>query len=204
MQRSALLTVVRHGETSANVGGVWHGSTDTPLSDRGVLQAERVAEHIATSYSRPVAIYSSPLERAHRTAHAIATRLELNLRTDPGLSEYDLGSWEGKTYKELHTRHRLWDFIREDPDFAPHGGESPLQVVTRYESALRRIAAAHPDERVVVVGHGGALSMTFAQILDGDYTSWNRVMHNCAVTELALEPTPRLISFNTTSHLDGI
>ena len=48
------------------------------------------------------------------------------------------------------------------------------------------------------------MSMTFAHILDGDYTNWDRVMHNCAVSELALEPAPRLISFNTTDHLEGI
>ena len=64
------------------------------------------------------------------------------------------------------------------------------------------IADRHPGERVVVVAHGGALSMALGQILDGDYTRWRRVMGNCAVTELVLEPEPALLSFNVTDHLE--
>src|SRR5262245_44152815 len=39
----AILTLVRHGETSANLEGIWHGSTDGPLTERGRAQAGRVA-----------------------------------------------------------------------------------------------------------------------------------------------------------------
>ena len=42
-QGPAILTLVRHGETSANTDGVWHGSTDTPLSERGRAQADKGA-----------------------------------------------------------------------------------------------------------------------------------------------------------------
>ena len=44
----AKLSIVRHGETSANTGGVWHGSTDTPLSDRGREQAKAVGAHFGS------------------------------------------------------------------------------------------------------------------------------------------------------------
>ena len=37
-----VLGVRRHGETSANLEGRWHGHTDTPLSDRGERQAQEV------------------------------------------------------------------------------------------------------------------------------------------------------------------
>jgi broad specificity phosphatase PhoE len=201
---SALLTLVRHGETSANLDGVWHGSIDTPLTERGRRQAERLASCLAEQHADATALYSSPLVRARDTANAIAARLGLPLRIDADLSEYDLGSWEGLSYAELAGRHRLWDRIKEDPDFAPHGGESPRRVAERYTGSLRRIAARHPRERVIVVGHGGALSMGLAALLDGDYTQWKRVMHNCAVSELVIEPSPTLLSFNQIAHLEGI
>ena len=60
----AVLTLVRHGETSANLDGVWHGSTDTPLTERGRLQAERVAEYLAHRHPDATTVYSSPLARA--------------------------------------------------------------------------------------------------------------------------------------------
>ncbi len=203
MQR-AILTLVRHGETSANLEGVWHGSTDGPLTPRGREQALRVAGFLGDRHPDASVIYSSPLLRARETAGAIAGRFGLELRLESGLVEYHLGDWEGKSYRELHERHRLWDEIRRDPDFAPHGGESPREVTERVTGALRRIGAGHPGERVIVVTHGGALSMALAAILDGDYTRWRRVMANCAVSELVLEPAPELLSFNRTEHLDGL
>lgn len=198
------LTIVRHGETAANTDGVWHGSTDTPLSDRGRVQARAVGTHLARVESNFDHIYASPLQRARHTAEAIAEQVALEVKLEVGLSEFDLGSWEGKTYRELYSEYKLWDHMKNDPHFAPHGGESPLQVVERYVGALHAISARHPGERVIVVGHGGALSMAFAEIVEGAYTAWGKVMANCAVSELRLAPKPALERFNFTDHLEGI
>lgn len=204
MAERTVLTLIRHGETPANLDGVWHGSTDTPLTERGLQQALRVARHVAERHADAAALYASDLQRARETARAIEQALALPLVLDARLREYDLGQWEGKTYRELHEEHRLWHHMKRDPDFAPHGGESPRQVTDRFTDALRRIAAAHPGERVLVVAHGGALAMALGALLDGDGGSWRRVMDNCAVTELVIEPKPELLSFNHTAHLDGI
>jgi broad specificity phosphatase PhoE len=204
MAPSTVLTLVRHGETRANLDGVWHGSIDTPLTPRGEAQAQRVAAWLLAQRSGLAALYTSPLQRARRTAEAIGRTLGLDLRIDAGLAEYHLGAWEGKTYRELHEEHRLWHHMKLDPDFAPHGGESPRAVTERFTGSLRRIARAHAGERVVVVAHGGALSMGLAQLLDGDYTEWRRVMDNCAVSELVIEPAPALLSFNLKDHLEGV
>ena len=200
---NTLLTLVRHGETSANTDGVWHGSTDTPLTARGRAQADRVARYADRCLGDAVALYSSPLQRANDTAQAIASRLRLEVRIDADLVEFDLGSWEGKSFGELHTVHRLWDEMRGDPDFAPHGGESPRRVAARFVRALRRIASAHSGSRVVIVAHGGALALSLGELLDGTCTSWQRVMDNCAVSELVLTPEPALLTFNHTAHLES-
>jgi broad specificity phosphatase PhoE len=199
-----ILILVRHGETTANTDGVWHGSTDTPLNARGEEQASRVAQHIRASFPDAAAVYTSDLQRARRTAEAIGAELGLTRRLEVGLREYHLGSWEGKTYSELYHEHKLWHHIRKDPDFAPHGGESPRQAAERLTAALRQIAAGHPRERVVVVTHAGALSMAMGAILDGSYTQWRSVMDNCAVSELVFEPEPELLSFNVTDHLAAL
>lgn len=201
---TALLTIVRHGETSANTGGVWHGSTDTALSERGHAQARAVGSYLVGDAETYNHVYCSPLQRARHTAEAIASGLDLTPQQDPRLTEYDLGNWEGKTYIELHRDYHFWEKMKEDPDFAPHGGESPRQVTNRYVAALRAIAGKHPGERVIVVGHGGALSMALAEIVEGTYTSFGKVMGNCAVTELRLEPDAVLDRFNFTEHLEGI
>jgi broad specificity phosphatase PhoE len=204
MLSSTVLTLIRHGETSANTDGVWHGSTDTPLTERGLRQAARVAELIARTRPDAAAVYASPLARALHTANAIAERLAMVAEIDPALAEFGLGRWEGKTFRELHSVYRLWDLMREDPDAAPHGGETPRGVTDRFLSALHRIAARHPGQRVVIVAHGGALSMAFGALIDNDLTRWRRVMDNCALSELVLHPKPALLEFNLTAHLDGL
>ncbi len=196
-----VLTIVRHGQTSANLDGVWHGSTNTPLTDHGRHQAAAAAAYIEANH-RPVAhVYASPLDRARHTAEHIARTLGLTPQLDPELVEYDLGDWEGLSFQTLYEDRRLFHNMKSDPHYRPHGGESPLQVGERLVGAFRRIAGRHPGERVVVVSHGGALSIAFGLLLDNDYSSWNRMMKNCAISELALDPQPELISFNFTDHL---
>ncbi len=196
-----LLTIVRHGQTSANIDGVWHGSTNTPLTTHGHGQAAAAAAFIEANHKPVRNIYASPLDRAQHTAEAIAGRLGLTPEIDSGLAEYDLGAWEGMSFEDLFQEKKLFHNMKADPHYRPHGGESPKQVGDRLVDALQRISSRHPGERVVVVSHGGALSIAFGLLLDNDYGSWTRMMENCAITELALEPEPELVSFNHTEHL---
>lgn len=197
----ALLTIVRHGQTSANVDGVWHGSINTPLTDHGRRQAAAVGSHIEANY-RPVAhVYASHLDRAHHTAQAIADPLGLTPAIESDLAEYHLGDWEGMSFQRLHEEKQLFQNMRVDPHFAPHGGETPLEVGLRLAGALRSIAERHPGERVVVVSHGGALGIAFGVLLDDDYSRFDRMMKNCAISELSFAPRPELVTFNQIDHL---
>ena len=195
-----ILTLVRHGQTSANIDGVWHGSIDTPLTELGREQARRVAAYVAATHSDTRAVFASPLRRAVETASAIAEALAAEVQLDEALTEYHLGAWEGRSYRDLHRLERMWERMAEDPDFAPPEGESSRQVAERTLGALRRIAADPAGGRVVVVSHGGALALALGHLLDGA-PGWRRVVDNCSVSELVLEPAPGLLSFNLTEHL---
>jgi 2,3-bisphosphoglycerate-dependent phosphoglycerate mutase len=196
------LLLVRHGEIHANIHRLWHGSTDSALTERGLSQASRTAAHLALRQPRPAAIYASPLQRTRATASAIADSLGLELRLEPGLREFGIGELEGVSYEELIREHRFFDRIFRDPEFAPPGGESLGQVVTRVSDALQRIARAHPGQEAIVVGHGAALGFALASLVDRDTSQWHREhLANCALAELVLEPEPRILSWNTTEHL---
>lgn len=199
---STLITLVRHGQTAANTGGVWHGSTDTPLSDHGHAQAARVAARLADVADDVVAVFASPLQRARHTAGAIAGALSLDVEVHAGLGEYDLGEWEGLTYQHLHSEKQLWEHMARDPDFAPHGGESPRDVTTRWIGALEDLSARFGGEHVVAVSHGGAMALALGFLIEREHGRWKRVMANCAVTQLELVPEPRLLAFNHTEHLE--
>jgi broad specificity phosphatase PhoE len=204
MPAATTLVLVRHGETSANVDGIWHGSLDTALTARGRSQAERVAEHLARTRADASALYASPLARARDTASPIARRLGLAPRYEDDLREYDLGAWEGKSYAELVREHRLFERMRREPDWQPGGGESARQVAERLAGRIGAIAEQHAGERVIVVTHGGALTLALGWLIDRELAAWRRVMDNCALSELVFAPEPSLVCFNEVAHLEGL
>ncbi len=198
---TTLLTLIRHGQTSANVGRIWHGTTDTPLSDLGHAQAARAARHVAATRADAVAIYASPLQRARHTAEPIAEALGLQLRIREDLHEYDLGEWEGRTFAELAAQHRLFERMAEEPDWQPGGGESARQVAHRLGGALREIAGEHPGERSIVVTHAGALTLALGWLIEGDLGHWRQAMGNAALSDLDMTRAPTLQVFNEDTHL---
>ena len=65
-----ILWLVRHGQTDWNLEGRYQGQADTPLNPAGIVEAGRAARQLA---ERPFQmVYSSDLQRAHRTAEVIA------------------------------------------------------------------------------------------------------------------------------------
>lgn len=204
MPAPTLLTLVRHGETSANIDKVWHGSTDTALTERGHRQAARVADWIRTHRADATTVYASPLQRARHTGEAIAAGLGLPLQLDPALTEFHLGEWEGLPFNELFHGRRLGELMRENPDFCAPAAESPRQVAERLAGAVTRIAAAHPGERVVAVTHSAALSLGLGLLLDRVPNAWTRFLENCAVCELTVSDEIVLAGFNLKEHLIGL
>ena len=197
--------MVRHGRISANVTGHWHGSTDTPLDEVGERQVERVAGWFRDAGHPVRAVYTSPLRRTHGTAAGIAAALGLEAEPLPALREYGIGELEGTHYGDLIERERFFDRIREDRHWAPPGGESLHDVVSRMRTALETLAARHPGEDVVVVSHGAAMGLLYGELLTGDPLAWRDYhVENCSVSEFRLHPEPGLGAFNRTDHLDGV
>jgi len=201
-ESSATLLLVRHGRIEANTARIWHGSTDSPLTEHGHLEAQRTAEHLARTRPRARALYTSPLLRTRQTAAAIGARLGLEAIVEPGLAEYGIGELEGTSYEALQNVHDFFTRIRDDRDFAPPGGESANGVMARMTASLAWIASAHRGDEVVVVSHGAALGLALGQLLKGDPMHWQSYhLSNCGLSELVLEPEPRLLAWNQTDHL---
>lgn len=199
------LYLVRHGETEANVSGIWHGSLDAPLTTRGRAQVDATAVRFATLAEsiRFDHLYVSPLARAQSTAAGIAAATGLDAENDPQLAEFHLGDWEGRSFVDLRDTEDLWGRWAVDPTFAPPNGESPYTFYLRAASALGEIAERHPDETVIVVTHGGFIANVLAGWLGSGPSEWRKwEAHNCAVT--VLERTTegwRGVQVNDISHL---
>jgi broad specificity phosphatase PhoE len=135
------LLLVRHGETDWNAEGRLQGHTDRPLNETGRRQARELADRLAEE--RIDVIYASDLSRAKETAEIVGERLGLTVVVDPALREKNWGNWEGLTGDErVHVELE---------------GESTEAHRERIVAAVKRIAGRHPDQRVVIVTHGGSL-----------------------------------------------
>lgn len=197
------LLLIRHGQIDANVGGRWHGATDSPLTRSGRRQVVRLAQHIRSEWTDLAAIYSSPLQRCRDTAERIAALIAQPVLFDDDLREYGIGELEDTTFSALQSEHDFFRRMKEDRNYAPRGGDSVNAVAERMVRALKRIHDHDPvGGSIIVVGHGAALGIALATLLDGDPTHWtNYHFDNCGITELQLEPEPLIATFNRTEHL---
>jgi len=142
------LLLARHGETDWNRDRRIQGHSDVPLNDAGRAQAAELGRRL--DVLRLGAVYSSDLSRARETA-VIAVGGRLPVIELDALREKHFGTWEGLTDA---------DVLRRFPN-ARAGqwgdGETGEKMSSRVVAALLGIAAAHHDETVLVVTHGGPI-----------------------------------------------
>ncbi len=202
---STRLLFVRHGQIQANISRHWHGSTDSPMTEKGLLQADRVSDRLASEAPDIGAIYSSPSMRARITATTIGQRLGIMPNTRAELAEYGIGEWEGVHYRELLEKYHFFTRIQAAPEFAPAGGESLRQVLARVTIILQKVSQRHAGETVLLVGHGASMAMTLAHHIDGDFQQWrNYLFDNCSITEFRFLPRVEVIRLNQTEHLGDL
>jgi broad specificity phosphatase PhoE len=201
----ATLVLVRHGETLWNAEGRMQGHTDSPLTDRGREQRRLAAQRLARL--DVAAVYSSDTGRARETGELIASPHGLTVEPREGLRERCYGVLEGLTLEEARQRDsemvERWMADREG--LAPPEGETQTEMSRRVMAAVRRIAARHPGETVVLSIHGGPIKSAFFEILQVPVSSWDLTwVANGSIT--VVRGTPRLLrvaAYNDTCHLGG-
>lgn len=139
------ILLVRHGETALNAARIVQ-HPETPLNERGLGQARRIAERLADF---PVtAIVSSDYARAHMTAQAISAVAGVPIEVQESLRERNFGEARGVPHADLPV-----DLYA--PDYHPKGGESwPMfhrRVAVAWEAIKARAAENEGD--LVVVSH---------------------------------------------------
>ncbi|WKG01582.1 glucosyl-3-phosphoglycerate phosphatase [Mycolicibacterium sp. HK-90] len=176
------LVLLRHGQTEYNAGSRMQGQLDTELSDLGREQAAAAAEVLAKR--QPLLIVSSDLKRALDTAVTLGDRAGIPVQVDTRLRETHLGDWQGLTHQEVDTvapgARLAW---RDDARWAPHGGESRVDVAGRSMPVVAELVAGQQDwgidgagggsdRPVVLVAHGGLIAALTAGLLGLPVDNW--------------------------------
>jgi probable phosphoglycerate mutase len=205
---STSVLVVRHGESAAEVPGkpfpLRDGHGDPALHPHGVRQAELLADRLE---QEPIdAIYVTTLQRTHQTAAPLAARLGITPIEEPDLREVFLGEWEGGIFRSkaidndpvFHEifREERWDVI---PGAEPHDAFD-----ARVWGAFQRIVAAHVDQRVMVVAHGGVIGHLLHRVTDSRRFAFS-VADNASISEVVAGPDRLVLRrYNDVTHLAAL
>lgn len=187
------LVMLRHGQTEFNAGNRMQGQLDTHLSELGREQAVAAAEVLAKL--DPLLIVSSDLCRAYDTAVLLGERIGSPVLVDERLRETHLGDWQGMTHSEVDAAapgaRIAW---RNDATWAPHGGESRVDVARRALPLVTELVDSQPDwggdepyRPVVLVAHGGLIAALSAKLLGLPVDNWPVLggMGNASWTQLS-------------------
>ncbi len=137
---------IRHGQTDWNIKNMIQGHTDIPLNEVGIKQAQDAAPFL--SDKNLTRIITSPLMRAHKTAHIISEILQIPLYVHEGLKERFLGELEGTVKKDHAHASAEANYMQHAP-----GGEPIDDFKGRLVKTLDEIL--DENEMTLIVAHGG-------------------------------------------------
>lgn len=126
--------LVRHGATEWSLSGKHTGRSDIPLTSDGEDAARRVAGRLKGQHFS--AVWSSPSQRALRTCALAGFASESVI--NPDLAEWDYGSYEGITTREILVQRPGWQLFR---DGCPQG-ETAADVGARADRVIGQLRAA--------------------------------------------------------------
>lgn len=200
------LYIIRHGETALNRLGRFCGSTNQPLNERGLAQAESLREPMSkVDLDR---IYSSPLDRAVKTAECIRGGRDIEIITEDGLQEIDCGKWETLRHDEIEARWpggiELWE---TKPDtLRMEDGETFAEVRDRVGSAIIDIVRRERGHKVAIACHLMTIQMIMLNIMQAPINDIWKVVPtatNTSITTIEIEDNGdfRVVRWSDDRHL---
>lgn len=193
-------TIVRHGETVANQHVLLSGHKDTPLTERGIDQARKVAERLRGE--KFTAAYSSDLSRAYLTKEAIlGFHPTVPRQRTALLRERSFGEFEEQPVNMHFSRLKdsglpLWQF-------APPKGETLVDVKQRATNFLESLAHGE-DAHILIVGHFTINKTLINALMGWDWDRWETLIQGNTCVNI-LERTGGIGTvqlLNCTKHLE--
>jgi len=150
--------LIRHGETVWNRASRLQGHKDTPLTMKGVKQAQSLGFALkdVLKNKTPSFFYSSPIGRAKQTATIISDIIDFDVERiayKSSLKEITFGDWDGLNMQEILAQYKTsWEKRKTDRwNTSPPNGESFREAKKRATRLLNEIDS---QKYVVIVGHG--------------------------------------------------
>ena len=192
--------LTRHGQTEWNLEKRLQGHGNSPLTEFGLNRAKELSERIKDIDIDT--IYTSPIERAYKTAQIVKGDKYIEIKVHEGLKEMNFGDYEGKITEEVMKENPDWDIsaiMRGNLEMRAPNGETLGEVRERVNSAMRDIIKENEGKNILIVAHGITLKaiMTFFN----DQEANNEVMEQASLTKVIVDGENFNIEFkNDGSH----
>lgn len=181
-----VLYIVRHGQTQYNIESRIQGWCDSPLSDLGKKQAEKIGKYLQDIDFK--GCVCSDTSRTINTAKIILKDRNISITTNSNLRELHFGSYEAKKTCEMIKLDET--ILRKG--FREFNGEDIQDLVDRYLKGLEDIKKTYQDGNILVVSHGRAIT-TVLKTLDPSIDNEDiilgksKIVDNCSVSKLTYE-----------------
>ncbi|WP_130889614.1 MULTISPECIES: histidine phosphatase family protein [Fusobacterium] len=199
---------IRHGETLWNTLKIFQGSSDSPLTELGISQAEKLSAKLKDV--KFTDFYSSPMGRTIQTTKIIMGDRKQKIKFIDEFKEISMGDIEGVPRSEFEEKYpkEFYDFFNNPVDYDPkvYHGENYYEVIERVKKGLDKLLSyLNDNDRVVVVTHGVTLKALFHIIAKErmDELGAAKVPQNTSVSIVKYKDGKFNIEvFSDTSHLD--
>jgi len=197
---------MRHAESYGNIQGKIISTTDLPLTERGVRQAERAKEFLKEAIDDIQYAFSSPLLRAKQTAEIVIGG-RLNITESADLLEMNLGEMEGCTWAEVREKFSYINIDGKLSEAVLPAGETFADVETRCQKFItEHLANLSKDvNNSLIVTHGITKRVLINCLLGKkkEYVNYLNWADNTSFSIVDLDPknVGSLIHLNERRHL---
>ena len=198
------LFLIRH-TTPQITAGLCYGQSDIDVAASFIQESNAVKSKLNQLKHNGLeihALYSSPLQRCTKLAHALNAELNLeDVKQDHRLKELNFGDWELQAWDDIP--REAFDIWADDyANLAPPKGETFGELHARAKHFIAERIEHSPDHNIVVVTHGGMIRAMLAEVLQIPLKRLFRFQIDCgSVTQLAFGSTsadvPRIVSMNS-------
>lgn len=157
------ITFVRHGTTTYNEEDRVQGSSDIPLSKKGIEDIQHI--HLNNIYD---AYYHSPLSRSRETLLGIMKKNGMYSHTileSPLITERGYGIFEGLTKREIQETYPLYEEWLINENVKHCTIETIENVILRIREFISKINSYH-FKNILAVTHSGFLYALYKYITD--------------------------------------
>lgn len=180
IQCAARFLIARSAEAAGAAG------TGPGLSRRGERQARELATGLRSE--RVAGVFGSTMSHARRTAQIVADGLHATPEDLPGVEGFAAESRQaGVASSAAVADQTVAAWWRGDLELRLPGGSSGVEVAGRFAAAIEDCADSYRGETVLVISHGGVMSVALAQLARRPELLTSRWIPHCGIARVDVD-----------------